>query len=248
MSNREFSENPSENISSTSDRPHPQSPVLSCITADDMECEDCNLDKVINCKFSKRETIVFIICNTCYRLNALAIFYFIGFMLNTWWMMWAYGLFIATTFFVIEPGLICSHCPFYTKEGKYLKCGGLWGMPKLWKYHPEPIKNWKKIVMLVVGFIFEVIPLLGIVGGFILFLIDPRPPLFYGIGLIITTIIFIGLAYYHLKVLLGNRCKKCPHFSCPLNKVPANYVQLFLNKNILLLEAWENAGWNSETD
>ncbi len=248
MSNNEHFEKPSKNISSTSDRPHSQSSVLTCVAADGIECEDCNLDKIIMCKFSKRQTIVFIICNTCYRLNALAIFYFIGSILNTWWMMWAYGLFIAITFFVIEPGLICSHCPFYAKEGKFLKCGGLWGIPKLWKYHLEPVKKWKKIAMLVVGFIFELIPLFGIVGNIILFLIDPHPPFYYEIILIITTIVFIGLAYYHLKVLLGSRCKKCPHFSCPLNNVPARYVQLFLNKNIVMRTAWEDAGLNSEMD
>jgi len=248
MLNHEHTENPSKNTPSTLDRPHFQSSVQSCVATADMECEDCNLDKDILCKFTKRETIIFIIGNICYRLNALAIFYFIGFMLNTWWMMWAYGLFIAITFFVIEPGLICCHCPFYTKEGKFLKCGGLWGMPKLWKYHPEPIKKWNKIVMLVVGIIFEGIPLLGIIGGLYFFLRDPPPPLFYEIGLLITTIVFIGLAYYHLKVLLGDHCKRCPNFSCPLNKVPTHYVQLFFKKNKVMREAWEEAGWNPETD
>jgi hypothetical protein len=247
MSNAERSEISSKDFSPPLNRPHSKSSTLTCVTTGGMDCEKCNLNDVLQCKFTKRETIGFIIVNTCYRLSILAIFYIIGVMLNTWWMMWAYGLFVALTFFVIEPLLICSHCPFYAQEGKFLTCGGLWGIPKFWKYQLEPITKWNKTVMLVVGGFFEVIPFLGIVGGIILFLNDPHPHLFYGIGLIITSFIVIGLGYYTLKVLLGDRCKRCPNFSCPLNKVPADYVHLFLMKNIPMREAWKEAGWHLES-
>jgi len=247
MSKGKPSDTPPKNISSVSDQPDSNSSALTCIVTDGKDCEKCELDKVLQCKFTKREIIRFIIVNTCHRVSVLALFFFIGFMLNTWWMMWAYGLFVALTFFVIEPLLICSHCPFYAQEGKFLQCGGLWGIPKFWKYHSEPIKKWSKTIMLVVGGIFEVIPFLGIVGGVILFLNDPQPYMIYGIGLIFASFIVIGLGYYTLKTLLGDRCKRCPNFSCPLNKVPADYVHLFLMKNIPMREAWKEAGWHLES-
>ena len=108
MSNDDLSETSSVNIPSVSDQPDSNSSALTCIVTDSTDCEKCNLDKVLQCKFTKREIIRFIIVNTCHRVSVLALFYFIGFMLNTWWMMWAYGLFVVLTFFVIEPLLICK--------------------------------------------------------------------------------------------------------------------------------------------
>jgi hypothetical protein len=169
-------------------------------------------------------------------------------MLKTWWMMWGYGALVALTFIILEPRLLCSHCPFYTKPGKILTCGGLYGMPKWWKYHPEPIKPWEKIIMLILGSVIDLVPFLGMIGGVILFLLHISEYLIYGIGLTIFSILFLGLAYYFSKVLLGDRCKRCPNFSCAMNKVPKELVMQFLEKNTVMQKAWEQSGYFRESN
>ena len=37
-------------------------------------------------------------------------------------MVITYTIVLLLTFMVIEPRLLCSHCPFYAMEGKCLKC------------------------------------------------------------------------------------------------------------------------------
>ena len=122
--------------------------IKPCVVRSDAQCDDCELEHHILCKFTKKETMTFVIGNTFYRLIAIGIFFFTAMITGYWWSMWAYGGLVALTFIIIEPRLLCSHCPFYAMEGKVLKCGGLWGMPKFWKYRPEPISTSEKRVML----------------------------------------------------------------------------------------------------
>ena len=66
-------------------------------------------------------------------------------------MVGTYTGVLILTFFIIEPRLLCSHCPYYEKEGKVLKCWALRGMPKLWKY--AAVTQW----------VFDSIFLLGLI-------------------------------------------------------------------------------------
>jgi len=54
-------------------------------------------------------------------------------------------------FLFIEPWLLCSNFPYYEKEGKFLKCCALRGMPKIRKYQPGPMTNIEKILMILIG-------------------------------------------------------------------------------------------------
>ena len=33
------------------------------------------------------------------------------------------------------------------------------------------------------------------------------------------------------KLLQGGACKKCPNFSCPMNKTPKDYFKIFIAKD-----------------
>jgi hypothetical protein len=52
----------------------------------------------------------------------------------------------------------------------------------------------------------------------------------------------IGLIVF-FGVLLKRRCAKCINFSCPLNRVPKEVVDDFLNRNPIMKKAWEKAGY-----
>ena len=160
-------------------------------------------------------------------------------------MLISYATIMPLTFLVIEPRLLCSHCPFYEKEGKCLKCWALRGMPKLWKYRPGPATRTEKTIMLIFGMYIDIFPFIGSIWGIIVFALDASNNLIAGIFLILTTVLFLIVAAYFSKVLLGNACKKCTNFSCSMNKVPKEIVEKFLEKNPTMKEAWIKAGWNN---
>jgi len=224
----------------------PEYDIKNCIADENLNCVECELNGklicVVNNKFANR----FLIGNITYRLLALIIFMLSGLLIGHWWMLILYAIILPLTFLVIEPRLLCSHCPFYEKEGKYLKCWALRGMPKLWKYKPGPATRTEKTVMLIFGAFIDVFPLVGSIWGIIHFALNTTNNLFVGISLIVITILFLIVAAYFSKILLGNACKKCANFSCSMNKVPDEIMKKFLEKNPKMKNAWIKAGWKDE--
>lgn len=43
-----------------------------------------------------------------------------------------------------EIKILCTHCPFYTEEGRVLDCYGNYGSLKVWSYNPEPMSKSEK--------------------------------------------------------------------------------------------------------
>ncbi|MFX0123400.1 MAG: hypothetical protein ACFFAE_07145 [Candidatus Hodarchaeota archaeon] len=198
------------------------------------------------CRFDKKFANKFLLGNTAYRVVALTILFLTGILVNQLWLMPVYLVGIILIFFILEPRLLCSHCPFYEKKGRVLKCWALRGMPKLWSYHPEPITKAERIAMLSLGAFIDLFPLLGIGWGILEFLLNPYDNIMIGILLIILSIIFILIMVYFSKVLLGHACQRCPNFSCAMNKVSSDIISAFLNKNPIMRKAWEDIGWTSE--
>jgi len=214
----------------------------NCIANEDSNCSECDLKEYLVCRFEKSFSNKFLFGNTAYRVVALVILYLAGVLVNQFWLMPLYLGGIILVFFILEPRLLCSHCPFYEKKGKVLKCWALRGMPKLWNYHPGPISRIEKIVMLSLGTFIDLFPIVGIVWGILAFVINPHDNFLIGILLISLTIIFITLMVYFSKVLLGYACLRCPNFSCAMNKVPSNIIFAFLKKNPVMKKAWKEAG------
>ncbi len=226
----------------TSDLPLNDLPK-NCIADKDSNCVECEIDGELICFVDKKFANRFTIGNIIYRVLAIAIFIFSGLMIGHWWMLILYVVVVILTFTVIEPRLLCSHCPFYEKEGKCLKCWALRGMPKLWKYRPEPISKSEKILMLIFGSFIDLFPFVGAVWGIIFFGLNYNDYLFAGIAIVISTFLFMVVAGYFSRILLGNACKKCANFSCSMNKVPKELVDKFLEKNPKMKEAWIACGW-----
>ena len=211
----------------------------TCIVSGKLDCKICDIKDLLICEIDVKMARKFVLGNTLYRLSALTIFLFIGLMTNQWWWFYSYGIIVALTFILIEPRLLCSHCPYYARTGKFLKCWALRGMPKLWRYNPGPMNKAEKNIMLILGSFIDVFPFIGVIYGIVIFALNPFGQLFYGISLILITIFFTYMVYYFSKVLLGDVCKRCPNFSCAMNKVPKDVVNKFLEKNPIMKKAWE---------
>lgn len=216
-----------------------ESNAINCVANKDNDCEDCELNDKLLCRFEKKFANKFLVGNIFYRVLANIILIFAGILTEQWWMLYTYIIAIFLTFFMIEPRLLCSHCPHYAKEGKVLKCWALRGMPKFWKYRPVPISKIEKNIMLVVGAFIDLFPYFGFIIGLLDFILNPIGAISSGLGLIITTILFTVVVIYFSKILLGYACKHCSNFSCAMNKVSEDVIKSFLAKNPILKSAFE---------
>jgi len=215
----------------------------NCIVLEDSKCEICELEGELVCKVDKKEANKFLIGNIMYRVTAITIFVLSGLLIGHWWMLGTYTGIVLFTFLLLEPWLLCSHCPFYEKEGRVLKCWALRGMPKIRKYQPGPMKTYEKILMLIFGTYIDLFPFLGMIWGIVKFAKEPATNLYLGIGIVSVSVVFLVLVYCFGQILLGNKCKKCTNFSCPMNKVQEEKINQFLDKNSKMKEAWLKAGW-----
>ena len=57
------------------------------------------------------------------------------------WTLWIWLGYAIFFFIVWEGRVLCSHCPYWGKEGRILHCPANYGVPKLWRYHPEPMSR-----------------------------------------------------------------------------------------------------------
>ncbi|MHA1307905.1 MAG: hypothetical protein ACTSO7_12625 [Candidatus Heimdallarchaeota archaeon] len=219
--------------------------LVNCIANEDSNCADCDINELLFCRFDKKYVRGFMLGNTFYRILAITILIITGFIFGHWWMVGTYTGLVILTFFVIEPRLLCSHCPYYEKDGKFLKCWALRGMPKFWKYRPGPMKKWEKILMLIFVSFIDLFPFVGVIWGIVVFARDPNTTLYLGIALIIVSSLFTILAFVFGEFLIRKNCKKCANFSCGMNKVEPQTVAKFLDKNPKMKAAWEESGWKS---
>ena len=215
----------------------------NCIANKDSSCAECEIEGELICFVDKKFANRFTLGNVVYRLLAILIFIFSGLMIDHWWMLISYSVVLLVTFTLIEPRLLCSHCPYYEKEGSFLKCWALRGMPKLWKYRPEPINRIEKITMLIFGGFIDLFPFVGAVWGLIFFSLHYINYMFEGIVLVFCTFFFMVVAGYFSRILLGHACKKCANFSCSMNKAPNELIDKFLQQNPKMKKAWIASGW-----
>lgn len=220
--------------------------LKNCIAREDSNCIECELNGELICFVDKKFANKFSIGNILYRLLAIEIFIFSGLLIGHWWMLISYVSTVLITFLIIEPRLLCSHCPFYEREGKCLKCWALRGMPKLWRYRPGPINRTEKTLMLILGSFIDLFPFLGSIWGIVYFFMNIEGNIVLGVGILISTVLFLIVAGYFSKVLLGFACKKCANFSCAMNKVPKEVINKFLEKNPKMKKAWIKSGWKIE--
>lgn len=215
---------------------------LTCTWDEESDCLNCKINGKLNCKWDVKLLLkVYTILLPSMLLGFLG-FIIVGLHVS-WIPLLIDIIFWILFFFIIEIRIICSHCPYYTKEGKFLHCLANHGLPKLWAYHPEPMNIFEK---------------LGFLGGAVFFVLFPVVTDLYGLFILwnqyntvdITITTLTGLALlssiagvYFFTAVRRNVCPKCVNFSCPLNKVPKEIVDAYLENNPVMKEAWETAGY-----
>lgn len=201
------------------------SPVL-CTWQSLSICQECQTNGKLMCRFDRKDIVNFFMIILPFGVTAIAgtIRAGYGWYLLLWF---AYSLFF---FFVWEARVLCRHCPYWAEAGTILHCHANYGVIKLWKYQPGPMNKWEK-TQFVIG------ALLWIGFPFTLLLLGQE----YLLALIGVTTAVSGAF-----ILRKNVCTRCINFSCPLNAVPKQLVDIYLGHNPDIQAAWESSGYRLE--
>ncbi|MCK4724064.1 MAG: hypothetical protein KAT75_12205, partial [Dehalococcoidia bacterium] len=163
---------------------------------------------------------------------------------GAWWALIVYAIAcIALWVLGIETRILCSHCPYYAEDSKILHCYALHGSPKVWRYRPGPMNRAEKATI-VLFFLFLVLfpVLIEAYGIWSLAVNYAEFGLIALLGMIALTLATIMAGLQFLYILIHDFCSKCVNFSCPLNRVPKSMVDVYLDKNPVMKEAWAKRG------
>ncbi|NHJ46322.1 MAG: hypothetical protein FK733_00910 [Asgard group archaeon] len=216
---------------------------VCCTWQDDADCENCSNNEKIDCKWKSSLLLRFMFVMTPGLLLA-----FVGVIVGAvytqaWWRLGALIGYFAL-FFIVETRILCSHCPYYSKEGLMLHCLANHGFLKIFKYHPEPM-NWFEKTLLVIGFIlFGSLPALAQIYSVV---IVARNQGTFSSAALISLAVLLGVTCISIVIafslLFSRICPKCVNFSCPFNSTPKECVDEYLKRNPVMREAWEKKGY-----
>jgi hypothetical protein len=212
-------------------------------TCEGYGCEGCSLNGDLNCRFEKENLIRFLAMVLPFIASGVLGLYIVGTITGTQTPLIAYAAYYVAFFLVIEPLILCRHCPHYAREGPIIRCHANYGLPRLWKYDPRPMNTLEKAGVLAGFAIFGLYPVaveaygiwyLFIALGFV------NPP--GGLLLMGVTLFTIASAIALLVLLRRHYCTRCINFGCPLNNTPSNLKTAYLNRNLVLKKVWEDSG------
>jgi hypothetical protein len=213
----------------------------TCTGDDGRNCDGCTLDEGLNCRFEKENLIRFLTMVLPFIASSIFGLYIVGRITGSQTFLVAYVAYYAAFFILIEPRILCRHCPHYEKEGPIIRCHANLGLPRIWKYDPRPMNNLERAGVLIGFGIFGLYPIaveaygiwhLFIALGFV------NPP--GGLLLMGVTLFTTASALALLILLRRHYCARCINFGCPLNNTPSDLRSAYLNRNPALKNPDEN--------
>lgn len=203
-----------------------KNPYNICTWGPAAACQSCSLAGRLKCRFNWQDLGHFMGMFLLFAIPATAGMYLGGF---GWFILGWLG-FMLFFFYVWESRILCRHCPYYAEDDKTLHCIANYGVYKLWRYDPGPMSQSEKRQLLF-GFV--------ILGGF------PFPFLLLG-GQYLLAVLALWGGVMFFWTLRKDTCSQCVNFSCPLNTVPEETVNAYLQRNPTMRQAWEAKGWPGE--
>lgn len=199
-----------------------ENPYNICTCGPEDICEGCGLLGKLKCRYDFLEWLKFSGFFSLFLVPGLIGMFSGGYGIY----LWGLAAFWVIFFCFWEIKILCSHCPYYAREGFFLRCIANNAMPKFWKYNPAPM-NRSESIQLLIGFTLLIVP----------------PPLFSFLGsqYFWGSLSILG-AIIFFTFLSFNTCTTCVNFSCPLNRVDKETVEAYLNRNEVMKKAWEKAG------
>jgi len=201
--------------------PGQHNPFGLCTWDENAGCDACDLRDRLHCRWDAAVLGRFLIPASAFSVVAAFGVGLASFVTGAWGMLAAYLAFFVLFFVFIEIRVLCSHCPYYGRDGFFLRCLANQGSLKFWRYRPQAM-TWLERTVLLVGFAFY--------GGFplaaqaygIWYLVSPigggeRVMVLAAAGVAAATLVALVVFATVLAVYF---CPRCVNFSCPLNRVP----------------------------
>ena len=217
---------------------------VTCTWDEESDCIECEGSIKLLCKWDKKRVVRFYVI---YLLFTIPSWYGL-YLLKRWAGKGVFALtYLAFTigyFIFIEMYVLCSHCPYYSKKGRILFCqSSKHGMPKIWKYKPGPLRKWEKIVTLTGMLFFLLFPVIAISYALGTFWNEGNYEFWKLMTLTSLDILSLVFGFVFVIVLKRRFCSQCINFSCPLNSVPKEFIDIYLKKNPVMKKAWEESGY-----
>jgi len=221
--------------------------LTPCMWEDESICEDCSLSNDLNCRYDDELVSCFRSRHIPFRILGFVVTGAASLAVNSLWPILVFTLVTVLNFTLIETWYLCRHCPFYWKDGKTLYCITLKGIPRLWKYHPAPIRKPKQYAMMVVGGFIDLFPIAAGALGVWVLVSGGADVTLIAVMIAFTLAMLVGSAYLG-KFLADRYCAKCVNLSCVMNRVPKAIAYEYLRRNPSLLEIWKTCGyeWDEE--
>ncbi|HHE71577.1 MAG TPA: hypothetical protein ENL34_04770 [Chloroflexi bacterium] len=197
----------------------PPNPYQICMWESTSQCKECSLNDKLKCRFKLADLMHFIAMFTGFALPAT-----IGVIHSSYgWYLLGWLAFALFFFQVWESRILCSHCPYYAEKSRILHCIANYGVMKLWHYRPAPMSQAEKIQLWI---------------GFAILMGYPFPFMILG-HQFSWAIVAFWAAVLFFWTLWKDTCARCVNFSCPLNHVPQDIIETYLERNPTIRRAWK---------
>ncbi len=222
----------------------------SCTWKEPALCAGCENLEHLNCRWKASDLLLFLLSVMPMMLGCLAGTLLIWVVQGIWWPTLAYVLFFPLGLGVAETRFLCSHCPFYAQEGRILHCLANHGLPKIWRYRPEPMSRIEKSLMVLTAIVFLVLMFAAVFGYNVWFFAKNIEQ--YGQAALVAVIALATVTASAIAafgfIMVNNICSACVNFSCPFNRVDKKHRDAYLLKNPMMKKAWEESGYRFETE
>lgn len=189
-------------------------------------CQDCPVQGRLRCLHRLRDYLFFLVLFAAWAAPFLA-----GMTAGRHWTGLLVWLGLALIFFLyFEALILCRHCPHYLEAGASLRCHANYGLPKIPRFDPRPLRRWEQVLWLIwvaVLFLFH-LPF---------FILDQQWPL-----LALTTG-NLAVIWWIMRLTM---CQRCYNLSCPLNRTPGKVREVFFRNYPDFARAWGKAKDESE--
>jgi hypothetical protein len=207
-------------------------PFGLCTWDDGADCDACGLRDKLHCRWDAGVLARFLVPASAFSVVAAFGVGLASYVTGAWGMLAAYLAFFVIFFLFVEIRILCSHCPYYGRDGFFLRCLANHGAPKFWRYRPQPMSRLERLGLLVGFAFYGGFPLAAQAYG-IWYLVSPR-----GVGASVTVPGAVAVAAATLGTLLAFAavltiyfCPRCVNFSCPLNRVPPAVREEYRDRN-----------------
>ena len=219
----------------------------TCTIQKDKSCGGCSFHAEKSCERASPRHVKIILAS----LAAFIVASFVGlaaagWCTGAWWPLPLHLLFWCFYYGGVELVLHCPRCPYWNDRDRTISCLLHAGVPKprgalferLLRCNPRPYTLLEQAVLQTFNYYGTLFPLAVL--GWALLHARGSGATFAALGAV--TALYMLAACWFLYYVYSRCCRKCLHFSCPVNRQGPQRVAEYLEKNPDLKEAWIKAG------